>query len=68
MCGDNPCWDVEVVVVALGCTRSHHLSWYENREVVTSDILVHVFIVSIFRRVVLLFEFEFGQLLSSRGW
>ena len=56
---------VEVVVVALGFTRLHHCSRYENREAVTSDILVQMLIGSIFRRVVLFFEFEFGQLLSS---
>ena len=66
MCGDNPCWEVEVV--AQGCTRLYHRSRYENRELVSSDILVQVLIVSIFREVVLFLEFEFGQLLSSCAW
>ena len=48
------------MVVALGCTRLHHSSRYENREVVTSDVLVQVLKVSIFREVVLFLEFEFG--------
>lgn len=68
MCDGSGWREVEVVVVAMGFTRLHHRSWYENSKAVTSDILVHVLIVSIFRRVVLFLDFEFGQLLSSCAW
>ena len=44
--------------MALGFTRLHHSSRYENREVVTSDILVQVLIVIIFRIVVPFPEFD----------
>ena len=37
---DNGCYEVKVVVVALGFTRLHHRSWYVDRGVVTPSSIV----------------------------